>query len=184
MTTEKTQTRSIADTAFVVAPENPIRIKLIKTEDFDSWLTTLDAQSQSWVQRQGFAAKPNQWASLDDSNGEMIVAGWDGADDIGSLGSLPLSLPEGDYELLDTVSDLQVTGWGLGSYQFSRYKKSERQAARLSIPAGNNAAAIVNICTATCLTRDLINTPAQDMAPSHLEAEVAALAEQFGGHVA
>ncbi|MCR9262030.1 MAG: leucyl aminopeptidase family protein [Pseudomonadaceae bacterium] len=182
MTTEKTQTQSIADTAFVVAPKKPIRIKLIRTEDFDQWLTSLATDAQSWVQRQNFAAKPSQWASLDDSEGEMVVAGWDGADNIASLGSLPLSLPEGDYALLDAVSDLQVTGWGLGCYQFTRYKKPDRQAARLLIPADNNAAAIINICTATCLTRDLINTPAQDMAPSHLEAEVAALAEQFDAH--
>ncbi|XOV82244.1 MAG: M17 family metallopeptidase [bacterium] len=182
MTTENTQHQSIADAAFVVAPEKPTRIKLIRTGDFDAWLTSLDSQAKYWVQRQNFAAKPNEWATLDDSAGALIVVGWDGADNIATLGGMPLTLPEGNYELLDRLSDLQIIGWGLGSYQFSRYKKPSRQAARLMIPEGNQIRQIINTCTATALTRDLINTPAQDMAPSHLEAEVTALAEQFDAH--
>lgn len=178
------QSNSIADTGFVVASqgrdEEPTRIQLIPSAKADAWQDTLTAEQRSWLQRQKFTGKSGQLAWLEDEHGALVVAGWDGDDNFGALGNLSLQLPEGDYRLVTDVSDQQVVGWGLGSYQFTRYKAAERTPARLQIPARNDADKILNTTRATTLCRDLINTSAQDMAPSHLEAEVRALAETFG----
>lgn len=179
MTNQNIKTPSIAESAFVVAPENPTRLVLIETSTLEGWLNVLSDAQRSWLSRQNFEAKADQWAWHEDAQGDLVVIGWDGLDNLSSFGGLPLQLPEGDYQLVSAASDLQIIGWGLGCYQFSRYKQPSRAPARLMIPSANNTDTIINTVTATCLTRDLINTPAQDMAPSHLEAEVAALADQF-----
>ena len=67
----------------------------------------------------------------------------------------------------------------MGSYAFNRYKVAEREPAQLILPDSADAAELIHTVAATYLTRDLINTPAQDMAPSHLQSEVEALATTF-----
>ncbi|MEM6604813.1 MAG: leucyl aminopeptidase family protein, partial [Pseudomonadota bacterium] len=133
---------------------------------------------------QGFRAEANQFAWLDTDSSPHVVCGWDGEDNLATLGSLPMKLPEGEYVLNNDVSDLQLLGWGLGSYQFVRYRKAKRAPAKLLLPASGDGDRIVNSAHAVALCRDLINTPAQDMAPSHLEAEISAMAERFGADVA
>ena len=170
---------SIANTSFVVAPDNPTRIRLISAKRNSDWEKSLSESHLAWLERQRFKAESGQVAWLEDDAGPLVVAGWNGTADLATLGALPMLLPEGDYVLEDEVTDLQLMGWGLGGYQFTRYKEAKRAPARLALPADNDGDLVVNTTVATALTRDLINTAAQDMAPSHLEAEVRALAETF-----
>ncbi len=169
----------IAATCYVAASDNPTPIELVKTEDFDTYLEGLSDAQRTWLDRQGFDARRGQFAWLEDGADARVVCGWDGEDNLASLGGLPMSLPEGDYAVTTRVSDLQLLGWGLGGYQFLRYRDAKRTPARLVIPADADADKIVNTTLAVALTRDLINTAAQDMAPSHLAAEVLALADTF-----
>jgi len=171
---------NIANTSFVVAPENPTRLRLISAERDDDWEKSLAENELVWLERQQFKAARGEVAWLEDDDGPLVVAGWNGTADLATLGALPMLLPEGDYVLEGEVTDLQLIGWGLGAYQFTRYKEAKRSPARLALPANNDGDLVVNTTVAIALTRDLVNTPAQDMAPSHLEAEVSALAETFG----
>lgn len=155
-------------------------IILVETANFSSWLALRSNDEQAWLNRQAFTAQPGQWAWLGNDQATSIIAGWNGQKDIATLGGLPLRLPPGLYQLTETVSDLQLIGWGLGAYQFNRYKTAKRSAARLVMPPANNTSSILNHVEAISLTRDLINTSAQDMAPSHLQAEIQALADLFG----
>ena len=170
---------NIADTCFIAGAENPTPIRLVKADDDGAWRRDYTESQLTWLQRQSFTAKSGQIAWLEDAGGAMVLSGWDGKDNLTSLGHLPLQLPEGDYELVDPVTDLQLIGWGLGGYQFTRYKEAERQPAHLVLPTHNNGDLVINTTVAVALTRNLINTSAQDMAPSHLEAEVLALAGAF-----
>jgi len=170
----------IANAGFVVAPDSPTRIQLIESVEAEAWRQTLEPSQRDWLDRQNFRAETGQTAWLEDGDGARVVVGWDGRDDLATLGGLPLVLPEGDYTLTNSVSDLQLTGWGLGSYQFARYKAASRAPARLALPDANDGDKVINTTEAVALTRNLINTPAQDMAPSHLEAEARALAKTFG----
>jgi leucyl aminopeptidase len=174
-------TDSITNTGLIDNAENPTRIQLVQTDDLKDWLATLSPEQQAWLKRQDFAAKSGQFAWYEDPQGELVAVGWDGKDNLSTLGALPLQLPKGDYTLLTDMTDLQIMGWGLGAYQFTRYKTPEREPAQLVIPQRNNPHTIIATVEAVYLTRNLINTSAQDMAPSHLQAEVEALADTFGG---
>ncbi|MEM0953277.1 MAG: leucyl aminopeptidase family protein [Pseudomonadota bacterium] len=176
---EANSTDQLASTGFVTVADNATQITLIDVKALDALKSDLSDAQRAALVRQGFEAKSGQFAWLEDAAGARVVCGWDGKDNLASLGSLPLALPEGQYAMTNAVSALQILGWGLGSYQFSRYKSAKRAPAKLLLPEGIDHTGIINATLAVGLCRDLINTPAQDMAPSHLEAEVRAMAEQF-----
>ena len=162
--------------------DTPIRLTLVATADFANWRADLTPTARNWITRAQFAAKSGQFAWLPDADGEPteIVAGWDGDDNLATLGSLPFKLPEGTYELASEVSDLQLLGWALGSYRFSRYKEAARAPAQLLSPARNSLESVANMEAATTLVRDLINIPAGDMLPSHLADEAMQVADANG----
>ena len=159
---------------------NASPLRLLATTDFEAFAKTLSDKDGEWLKRQNFSCSPGQFAWL--QNGQVLV-GWDGADDLNTLGHLPMALPEGLYKIDSSVADLQLIGWGMGCYQFQRYSKASRKPAALYVDDVEKRQRVVNSVLATFFTRDLINTPAQDMAPSHLQAEAEALADQFGASI-
>jgi leucyl aminopeptidase len=78
----------------------------------------------------------------------------------------------------DTITAVTL-GWALGSYQFTRYKKPKRSAAQLLISAGCNKVEVECQALGLDLTRNLINTPAQDMMPEDLAEAASELANIF-----
>ena len=160
--------------------EGSTPIQLIQASEFQAWVTGLPEDQQTWLERQSFKAKPGQTAWLELDGGGQVVCGWDGKENLASLGHLPMTLPEGDYQLTSEVSGIQVLGWALGAYRFDRYKSGRRAPARLSVTATET---VKSAADAIALGRDLINTPAADMNTSHLAAEITAMAETFGAEL-
>jgi leucyl aminopeptidase len=95
-------------------------------------------------------------------------------------------LPAGDWELKGKLDQAERTeaalGWLLAGYRFDRYRPGRKPAVRprLVCPEGLDAARLEAMAQGEVLTRDLINTPAEDMGPAELEAAVLALADRFG----
>jgi leucyl aminopeptidase len=102
-------------------------------------------------------------------------------------GLLSASLPSGTYRFASDPADafLASTAWGLGAYQFNRYKKPRETTSipRLHIANHDIAARATNTCEAVWFARDLINTPASDMAPATLEAAARLIAAKHGATV-
>ena len=165
---------------FITASDEPIiPIRLVQTDNLASWLESLTDTQRSWVRSAGFEARPGQIAWLPDDAGQpaAVAAGSDGEDTLATLGGLPLTLPEGAYRVDSPVTELALLGWAVGAYQFQRYRAVPRKPARLMLPADADGTRIANLAAAVTLIRDLINTPAADMLPSHLAAEAAQLAD-------
>ena len=99
------------------------------------------------------------------------------------------ALPAGDWALTGTLSPEEKTeaalGWLLAGYRFDRYRPGRKPLtpARLICPDGLDPARLIAMAEGEALTRDLINTPAQDMGPEELEAALVALAARFGASV-
>ena len=103
----------IAVTAYVTESENPTAIQLVASDALEEFLAGLDQGQRSSLERQGFRAGTDQFAWLEDGDGARVLVGWDGADSLATLGALPMSLPEGEYQIVTEVSDLQLLGWGM-----------------------------------------------------------------------
>ena len=74
-------------------------------------------------------------------------------------------------------------GWALGSYGFTRYKPAKRGFARLAWPEAADRGEVELLADAMALTRDLVNTPAEDMGPAELAAAVDTVGARFGANV-
>ncbi len=161
-------------------------IHIVAAPALKDWRGAQDALTQEWLDAAAFKADANETLRLPDAAGRLarIVAGLGPAPSIESLGSLPFKLPEGDYRLrgADPAALPRLAlGWGLGGYRFNAYKAAKRQPARLLLPPQH--AAVQDEVAAVQLTRDLINTPAADMLPHHLEAEARKLALAHGASI-
>jgi leucyl aminopeptidase len=147
------------------------------------WLAQADAVTQRWVKAQGFGANPGSHCALPDAGGGIarVLVGVGQVDDLYALAHLPLQLPAGDYALSDSGLQLDplraALGFAFGSYQFNRYRKPRRAPATLQLPAGVDARLFNALVRASALTRDLVNTPSEDMGPAHLGE----LAQSFAG---
>lgn len=168
--------------------ENAVPILPIIESDFDAFLKKQDQFVQNWLSQTDFVAKPSQVCLLPDEKGNLdaVLIGTHDLKDIWLLGSLALTLPYGDYFLDANVDDhvLQqmCMGWGLGAYQYTRYKAPERKPACLVLPKNCDAAVLENTVEAIYLVRDLINTPAEDMMPFDLVEISKLLAEHYDAH--
>ncbi|WP_371169511.1 leucyl aminopeptidase family protein [Aliiroseovarius sp. 2305UL8-7] len=96
-------------------------------------------------------------------------------------------LPSGTYRLEHNLSpkDLEETalGWLLEGYRFDRYASQSTPQAQLVAPEGLDAQRLEAIAAGEALTRDLINTPTEDMGPDHLEDAIRTLADGHGASV-
>lgn len=101
-------------------------------------------------------------------------------------GYLPGLLPAGDYHLEGEGFDhrLAAIAFGLGAYRYRRYKSgSAEPLPRLAVGPESDRDEIAAVVDAIAFGRDLINTPANDMGPSELEAAARLLAEHHGADV-
>lgn len=163
---------------FCNSTDQSTAIILVASGDVDSWVEQQPPASKEWLRRQKFTGKAGQYAWFDEGDSSSVVVAWDGKPAPKTLGALPMSLPEGQYHLAAPAHELIVLGWGMGAYQFDRYTAPRRAPAELVLRTTQKTR-ICNLLRAISLGRDLINTPAADMAPSNLMAEIQAMAEQF-----
>ncbi len=161
----------------------------VAESEFDAWLERQDESPRRWLAATGFKAKPGSFSLVPGAGGQLqqVIAGIASADDLWALGGLPANLPEGDYTLGTALEARQrerlTLGWALGAYQFTRYKAPKRAMARLALDPACDAGRIQRQVEAVTLTRDLINTPAEEMMPEHLAEATQALGQEFDATV-
>ena len=100
-------------------------------------------------------------------------------------GKLARSLPEGDWHFENAGDDagLAALAFLMGGYNFTRYRKANGKTVRLALPDGVDEAETKRIAAAVTLTRDLINTPTNDMGPDALENAARALATEHKAEI-
>ncbi len=168
---------------------------VLRPEGLAAFLTGPGAAWAAWLQATGFEAGLGDARPLPAPDGSVgaAVAG------LGTpaarrrlrfgLSKAVAALPAGDWALTGTLSPEEKTeaalGWLLAGYRFDRYRPGRKplSPARLVCPDGLDPARLIAMAEGEALTRDLINTPAQDMGPDEMEAALVALAARFGASV-
>jgi leucyl aminopeptidase len=165
----------MSSTAFTASSRGAATLLLLREADVPEWLRSAPAESKRWLRGSGFKGRAGELALLpgDETPDALFVFADDGSStDFWRLASLPLRLPEGAWragELPATAANRLALAWGIGAYQFTRYRKAERAPATLAWPRNADRDAVQRAVDAAALARDLINTPAQDMGPTALE---------------
>ena len=100
-------------------------------------------------------------------------------------GQLAGLLPAGTYRFANRPHDtrLAALAFALGSYQFSRYRKSEARNVRLVLPEGVDGDVLSHVVEGVTLCRDLTNMPSNDMGPAELETAARALAKKHSAKI-
>lgn len=152
----------------------------------------IEAQAGDWPISCGFDALAGQICLLPDGKGGLRGALL-GLGDPGRAGrerfalARASSLPKGDWRLAELPEgidpDEAALALLLGEYRFYRYKGAAYDGPRFVCPEGVDAPRIQAIAAGEFLTRDLINTPANDMGPDQLEAAARQLAEDIGAQI-
>jgi leucyl aminopeptidase len=149
-------------------------------------LKQADAATRRWLQATGFKAVEHSHALVPGADGGIaeVWVGVAGTTDAHVLSALPTALPAGTYRLADDAlaidPEAAALSWALGSYAFDRYKPRSRTPATLMLPPSEGARRGLALAEAICRTRDLVNTPAEDMGPDELADAAKALAKAHG----
>ncbi len=167
-------------------------IHLVSKDSLPDWLKTLSAGQRAAVEAQRFKGAGYETAILPDGTNEknggwFAVGGVAKPDALSSwcLAKLAEKLPAGTYRLVGAEPGPALLGWQTAQYSFTRYREDKDPTgprilltaeAKAIEPARAEARAVAKV-------RDLVNTPAEDMGPAALEAEIEALARQHGAQV-
>lgn len=153
-------------------------------ELWSSWLAKQPNTTQHWLQSINFIAKPGSYCFLPGSTGQLqqvLLIGNDDTD-FWTFGLLPNLLPEGHYHIegIDQPKLLEqiALAWGLGAYDFTRYKKSTRSLAQLLIEKKHHTHLMIKL-ESIYRVRNLINTPADDMSPAELVDTVFQIGKKY-----
>jgi leucyl aminopeptidase len=164
---------------------NSIPIIPLTSDNLGAFIKTADARTQQWVAQNNFTASPGSALIMPNADGGIacILAGINEAPHIWSLAHIPAIAPEGNYHL-QADWDAQILqnvalGMQLAQYRFDRYKTQKPASMKLQLPDSTDQAEITRLETAINFTRDLINTPTNDMQPHHLAQEAKALADSL-----
>lgn len=164
-------------------------ITIIVEGKFDDWLHGQPQYTQTFLKEMDFHATAETFCILTNAEGvrEQVFFGVKVEYDLRSLARLPLALPPGYYRLNEDFKPLVIQHaliyWGMGAYQFTRYKKANRLPSVLILPRTSDAALIENIVESVCFARDFINTPAEDMTPMDLAEAMVELASEYHASV-
>jgi leucyl aminopeptidase len=174
---------------FETAPAAPaIPITFASKATWEAISAELPAPARQFALASGFAARPGKCLILPAADGQIAQVIF-GLEDTTSKsrdpfrpGLLPGLLPSGTYRFANAPHDIRLAtlAFALGSYRFSRYRKTEGGDVRLVPPDGIDVADISRMADAAGLARDLINTPSNDMGPEELALAAQQLATRYG----
>ena len=175
-------------------PRAAVPITLVPSDRVEEVLADLAPAEAQWARTNGFRGALGAFLVLPDAEGRMarVIVGWGSAKDRRAsrfpLGRLAEAAPAGTYRLDTPLGQAEAEeaalGWLLARYRFERYRQQpDRGEADLMVPEGIDGQRLGVIAQGVFVTRDLINTPANEMGPAALEAAARKLAGRHGAAV-
>ena len=171
---------------FTHETKSAIAIHLLNTKTLAEFAAKQSAATKAWIKTQNFIAKPDSCLLVPDAKGNLasVLAGTEETLHIWSIAHVAAAIPDGTYKIQGTISPSVLTelatGFSLAQYQFTKYKALPTKKLKLALPKSVDTKAIGSRIEAITLTRDLINTPPNDMGPADLAAAAKNVAKETG----
>lgn len=161
-------------------------IVCVTRESHAQRLAAAPEATRRWLAANGFQGAPDTHLLVPAADGGIaeVWAGVRAPDHPWVLAALPRSLPTGRYRLaedgLAIAPEAAALSWELGGYQFDLYKPAPRELPTLLLAPGVDAERGLLQAHVAAATRDLVNTPAEQMGPAELAEAVRLVAAQHG----
>lgn len=176
-------------TSLTVATEGT-PITVIYADNYPTWLAQQSEFSQTWLTQTQFEGKGYRLIPGTDGKIHEVVYVVEKQSDFFLAGDLPQLLPKGQYRLTslpDTLDGEQQTlfkkefaiSWGLASYQYDRYKASNKELPVLALETEEQMLEAQHFIESIYLVRDMINCPASDLMPQDISKIVNKLSVDF-----
>lgn len=171
--------------SFTAKPKHAASVYLYTSAAFKALTADPFPSARAIAGAQGFTGGAGQTVLVPGEDGKVasVLFGLGAGKDALAVAALSGRLPEGDYEIAEESGQPFAniaSAWADGAYRFERYKKEKTSPPRLKVPGGKEGERLSREADAAAHLRDLVNTPAADMTPEGLEAEMALLAKQYG----
>ncbi|MFZ9871978.1 MAG: leucyl aminopeptidase family protein [Steroidobacteraceae bacterium] len=176
-----------------VSNANSRPIRLVSESSLAAFVASQNERARASLTTQGFNAERHRALLLPNEAGDPAATVVLGVGPLESLerlrwwqvAGLPDKLPAGRYHFADELSEEALyqceLGWRCGDYRFLRYRAAPTGPRAQLAPRGGAASERAERRSMAChLTRDLINTPANDMGPAELETALRDLATRYG----
>lgn len=170
--------------SFVKSAKGAIALHAVSQTGLGAFRARRTKAEAAWLKAAGFKAQAGELVLIPSSSGAALgaaVLGLGNGEDSLALANFSEKLPAGTYEFDDVPKGLGgaegALAWALGTYAFTRYRKSTRNIVKLVVANTADNAAASRIAEGVFLARDLINTPASDMGPAELAKAAGDLAK-------
>lgn len=178
--------------AFASADAHSLPLHIVPSEALADFLAS--SPQAAWLRATGFEAGLGELVLLPGQDGLTGAVAGLGTEKSRrrqrfGLARAFAALPAGDWHLEGPLTPAQADEAALAallsSYRFDRYRpgSTPKPQPRIKAPVGVDAARITAMVAGEFLTRDLINTPAQDMGPDQLEQAARDLAAAHGARI-
>lgn len=169
---------------FVKSTKKPlIPIYCLNADDYPAWVRKQSKSMQAQLKLHDFNAKPKQVCKIIGAKGDLEAFVFGLSNPIETLDMATLATAiQNNFEkdfFTHNVFEIKTVhqeddanklcaGWGLSAYKFDTYKSDSSVAPTLIWPTEANSKAVTAQVEATCLLRNLINTPANDLGTDEL----------------
>jgi len=167
-------------------------ITLLDQSHYEDWFTSQAESVRDSLNAQSFKAAPNGLAIIQgEKNWNVIFA----VKDIHKLtpwclALAPSRLPAGTYRISIYDKDENniknaALGWLLSHYNFDTYRSQDKTHNKHILLSSDIAMIddIIRQAEATCLVRDMVNTPPIDMGPDKIEERATVIAQNHNANI-
>jgi len=161
-------------------------IHILDVPGFKKWQKEADIAAVAQAKTFGFMGFDTQLAYISDKDGTLkeVLFGTNLQRLPGHMRGLAPRLPEGAFEIKadmpPPVANIVALFWAVGQYSFDQYKsKTNTRPRSLKWPENASNRRVEELCASLFLSRDLINTPPNDMGPDELENAALGLAKSY-----
>ena len=168
--------------------QEAIPIHLVNKDGFEEFARKLAAPQRAALAAQKFTGAGYQVAIVPDGDSWFAVGGVHDPAALSSwcMAKLAEVLPAGTYRRAEGEPGAALHGWQTAQYRFTRYREDKDAEGPRVLLTGEvkRIEPALAEANAVALVRDLVNTPAEDMGPSALEAQAEKLAKAHGATLA
>lgn len=173
-----------ANLFYVTSCEKVVDLYLVSSHQWKEGLGMLDAAENQTLLCRQFTGKIGDVCIIHDVEGQLhkvFVGSGEGNQEL-ALATCIQALPAASYQVHDILTNEALLAWSLAQYQFDSYKKQETRP-RCLVVKSDILKEILPLAQAIFLTRNLINTPTNDLGPKEMSEILASIAKAHGAQM-